>query len=475
MTSENTTAFPWNRLVPELRLMVLQEAMKLAPDAGKNPLALWSCVSTEWYNYLTPTIWHSIKLWSSHEGSNFDSDWSNQYATVKNRKLIRELSLDVRLMEYSCPECGSRESRHTKNQNNATFSDSIRRLFGTLCSWTTYGIAFNLNAFSSSDLKHRRLSFAKHKRELAGQSPRYSIKKAKKRLSGYPLDIQQYETELPVVTAIRSFSMDSGSTRSLSQRSAYRLMASLLHLQHVNYETWSAAEETYQDHSEGTQALFLSWASHLTDVRSVTLHEQPPPYNIPDNIYYRAPNVSLTNKAAVAAFYLNDLSIRSALDAADFFRAFCEAAESKSDWRTSGSWPRLRRLALTCDVRKVCRTREGIDDLLLAAGKAAAYLPSLETMEVWAPGKGEGFFFRYEVGARGGTLTVGSTPWYGVRRERPKKVHEAWIQALLQQSYGFKSYFVYFFREIDAKTLGTQTSICSHLKLKDLMPKEPTT
>ena len=58
-------------------------------------------------------------------------------------------------------------------------------------------------------------------------------------------------------------------------------------------------------------------------------------------------------------------------------------------------WENLRKLALTSRLLRPGISRRRINNLLLAAGQAAALMPKLAVMEIWNGGEGYASLFRY--------------------------------------------------------------------------------
>ncbi|KAF6811613.1 hypothetical protein CSOJ01_05597 [Colletotrichum sojae] len=355
----------------------------------------------------------------------------------------------MNLVKYSCPDCGEDEPQITTSKNNEIFSDCLRRLFGTLSGFTTTGIALKLSAFSDSDLKHWKLPLSQHKRDLEGQLPyyfrNYFITTAKRRLFGHPLQLLPEQSELPKVTAVQRL------------------------LEHVGYHPWSATDEYSQARLEHANALLLYYGGCLTSLRSITLHEAQH-FTSTSKSISTSTNAVMNQPAIMACLNLEELGVSRALNAFDFFPRLARTARATCGLG-NGTGPALKGLVLTCNVQSVCRSRDGIDMLLLAAGKAAMYLPHLETMEVWAPrgGRREGFFFRYDVAPTRVTLTVGSTLWRGIRRRRSRAVLETW-QRVGRQHQGHGN-FEYFFKPIRASELQYTTSTCTYSKLKNVMAR----
>jgi hypothetical protein len=86
------------------------------------------------------------------------------------------------------------------------------------------------------------------------------------------------------------------------------------------------------------------------------------------------------------------LSAAFLVDTKDFFADFYPTYEQNSNIIP---WENLRKLALTSSLLHPEKGRGKIDKLLIAAGRAAAYMPKLEVMEIWNGGEGQVCVFQY--------------------------------------------------------------------------------
>lgn len=81
------------------------------------------------------------------------------------------------------------------------------------------------------------------------------------------------------------------------------------------------------------------------------------------------------------------------MDAMDFFVDFWPNHEIQSSNVTP--WENLRKLALTSRWLRPKMKFGKINNLLMAAGRAVAFMPKLELMEIWNGGEGHLSIFRY--------------------------------------------------------------------------------
>jgi len=93
-----------------------------------------------------------------------------------------------------------------------------------------------------------------------------------------------------------------------------------------------------------------------------------------------------------ASRFLENLSAAFLVDAEDFFANLWPTKEQNSNVIP---WENLRKLALTSRLLHPEIGRGKINKLLMAAGRAAAFMPKLEVMEIWNGGEGHACLFRY--------------------------------------------------------------------------------
>lgn len=445
--------------------MIMEELSDLVPSAGRNPLSCWASVSIEWYLYFTPFIWHTITLQVSAAHS--DIDEFNRLAVFHRKRLVVNISLHMSLQEYTCQECGQVESAETIEANNLIFSNALKGLFCALSGWTrdpsTAGIALELSASSPSDSRHLELDLVKHRRELANQSPGHLISNAKKRLLGQLLDFESKMSDLPEVTVIERLSVRQKTLRNLSASSLNIIICNLPRLHRINYEPWLWTDKKGQRRREVANTNLLRWAACRSTLRSITIWEAQSEKLHKNKCYSKPYDNNLTSAAVRASFHLNALAISHATDAMDFFLRFDEASKATQG---TGTPPRLslRHLALTCRLQMPPESPTEVNNLLFVASKAAMQLPHLEVMEVWSPGVGEGFFFRYEVKKRQAKLVVGAT--WRISGMQNSAVFKAWQRAAGRHAdYDLE----YAFKSINAGELKQPWSICRHLRLRDCL------
>jgi hypothetical protein len=101
------------------------------------------------------------------------------------------------------------------------------------------------------------------------------------------------------------------------------------------------------------------------------------------------------------------LSAAFLVDAEDFFANLWPPNE---DNLNVIPWENLRKLALTSRLLRPVTSRRKINNMLMAAGRAAVLMPKLEVMEIWNGGEGHVCFFRYS-NDTGGTKITWAGNW----------------------------------------------------------------
>ncbi|TVY37052.1 hypothetical protein LSUB1_G005851 [Lachnellula subtilissima] len=103
-------------------------------------------------------------------------------------------------------------------------------------------------------------------------------------------------------------------------------------------------------------------------------------------------NRSLGRALSKSSRFLENLSAAFLVNAEDFFANLWPTNEQNSNIIP---WENLRKLALTSRLLHPEIGRGKINKLLIAAGRAAAFMPKLEVMEIWNGGEEHACLFRY--------------------------------------------------------------------------------
>ncbi|OBR10808.1 F-box domain-containing protein [Colletotrichum higginsianum IMI 349063] len=392
----------WATLPAEIRLMILKE---LEGGNGRHDFSCWTRVSWEWQAFFEPQNFQDLKL----QFPGFDIDDLNSIVYGYRRNLVKKISLHVRTEEYDTTnKFDEPETKDTIKANNKLFSQALKKMFCSLSTWvhdsSTGGIGFKLSASSPSDVDHpwkHRLEPTQYDRS------RIHSLNSKRRLLGNLLDLSSGSLKLAQVPIIRCFSVNQHCYRSLSRAALAKILSSLCCLQSINYEPWHAIGRTGHFPRDEAIIMLLERVSEYATVKSVHLWEaQSPMHRNPR--FLRSVNDGLILAAVNASYNLRYFTLCHAIDAKDFFQNVSrdvsgEPAEASSGLR---GWPALSHLALTTHIGDLTSSPTTLKRLLLEASQAAMRMPQLEVMEIWAPGAGEGFIFRYEVRKDLALLTV---------------------------------------------------------------------
>ncbi|KAI5864672.1 hypothetical protein GGS23DRAFT_561312 [Durotheca rogersii] len=132
-------------------------------------------------------------------------------------------------------------------------------------------------------------------------------------------------------------------------------------------------------------------------------------------------NRSLGIALSKSSRFLENLSAAFLIDAQDFFAAFWPTKQQDS---ATIPWSNLRTLALTSHLLYPRVARVMINKLLIAAGRAAAFMPNLEVMEIWNGGEGHACVFQYSYNSGKPRITWSSS--WGANMELDDDVLCCW-------------------------------------------------
>ncbi|KAK1846601.1 hypothetical protein CCHR01_10764 [Colletotrichum chrysophilum] len=450
-------------LPPDILLMIMEELEKQVSPTRKRLVGNWAAVSKHWHKFFEPILWHTLSIRPFVSRSNFDGFSEN--VSGHRRKLVHKILLHVDLNIYPHGDRSVAESGYTKFENNSKFSAALHALFHHLSTWVVEPprptITLELSASSPrDDLYHSPPRYHGRLRNL--QPHGYSPYGAKIRLLGNLLNTDWLSFcddpyfELPKVNVIAELFVTQRLYRSLSEKALSDILKGLPCLSHINYEPWLAIPLRFQtEREEANTNLFRNLGAN---VRAVTLWEAQS-WELHGVICYSKmmwlwppTNDKLAKQAARASFTLRHLAISHAIDATEFFIGFVEKASQTQ------SKPLLQHVALTCRIPYGNVDLTQIYDMLKVAAHAASYMGMLQILEIWSPGRGQGFFFRCEVAKYAIKITVAAT----FRISEIEEVLEAWQLALRWYT---RRKIQYVLKTIDPRVLTEPESICKYLKL----------
>lgn len=132
-------------------------------------------------------------------------------------------------------------------------------------------------------------------------------------------------------------------------------------------------------------------------------------------------NPSLGKTFSKSTRSLEIFSAAFLIDAEDFFADFWPTKPHNSN---VFPWKNLRKLALTSRLLHPKIRRGKINKLLIAAGRAAAFMPKLEVMEIRNGGEGHACVFRYSTNAKKARISWSSN--WGINVQLDYNVVNCW-------------------------------------------------
>lgn len=149
-----------------------------------------------------------------------------------------------------------------------------------------------------------------------------------------------------------------------------------------------------------------------------------------DDIFHPERSEKLANPSLGKAFSKSTRSIQllqvfSAAFIIDAKHFFADFWLTKPHNPNAVVWENLRHLAVTSRLLHPKIRRGLINELLVAAGRAAAFMPKLELMEIWNGGEGHACIFRYQRIDAGEPRISWLSNW-GIDRELDPDVVSCW-------------------------------------------------
>ncbi|KAK3934920.1 hypothetical protein QBC46DRAFT_324280 [Diplogelasinospora grovesii] len=455
----------WARLPAEIRLMVLENvAEDYRYKSEPHARAGYAIVCQEWRAFFEPRNFQRLVL-DQDRISDFELFLGRESPRSHRQEYVRHVVLRIRLGEYTCAVCKSKEDGRTVRRNNMAFSNAVWNLLIILSRWNPghKGLTLELGAYSPSDSKHTFKDF-----RLEPNYPYQVPKDLDKRFESYKLRIrevgqlgldstsndpyhgwvgglqeassvglgakQRIMGTLSLATNRRGFSAlprVEFVTGLLIRRQLYRAfsgkaLARLLSesfpcLRRFRHEGWRNVDPSIQLRSEKDyECLILQSLPntlrtlHVFEDSNKLLHSQHPP---------KAPNMSLGRALSRSSRFLETLSVAFLVDAEDFLTEFWPTKPLPTNVLP---WENLRRLALTSRLLHPSRMARGdLGNLLVAAGRAASFMPKLVSMEIWNGGEGNACIFRYRNAAGERPRIILSTNW-GSHVELDYDVIQCW-------------------------------------------------
>lgn len=120
----SSAQFRWMRLPTELRLMILEAITQQTCSDW----AFAAAVCKEWQHFIEKRRFHRLKL----KVPGLDN---LERLGIRQRSLVRYISLDIELPTYTCRLCKRTESESWIQRNSSVISRGIWKLFRILSNW----------------------------------------------------------------------------------------------------------------------------------------------------------------------------------------------------------------------------------------------------------------------------------------------------------------------------------------------------
>ncbi|KAK1982651.1 hypothetical protein LZ30DRAFT_770000 [Colletotrichum cereale] len=433
----------WTSLPPELRRMILQSLANVL-TSEKLPIAVYASVSKEWQSFFEPLLWQKLTFrpWTSK--SNFQV--FREVIQSHQRSLIKTISLCLRLEEYRCRRCLQEVGgQHTIIERERVLFENLEELLSVLALWTEdvprSGISLEISGVlvrNAGDLN--KVSRGGRRRCVHRRSPAvpdlcmeiYSIYSA--------IGKQGPVERVPSITEI---SISPTISWSCSSILLFHLRNSFPCLERLDFEQQLGTTQIFQQAIGNTVA--FSIADRIPSLQRLSIWESR------SKLISEAQSQSNSDEAngpagvlqtaVPTSFNLKELAITHVIDARDFFSHFNLLISSGGALSSC----MLERLVLSCQLGQLP-------------------VSPIQMLEVWSPGIGEGFLFRYEVKESEINLTVAATWRFDImswQYGRGYKSLRAWEEVASRHT-GRR--FNCAIRSINAVALPNLYSICKGLK-----------
>ncbi|KAI2611847.1 hypothetical protein GGR54DRAFT_643295 [Hypoxylon sp. NC1633] len=413
----------------ELRWLILEalaDDCRITRGTSDDGLARYVTVCKEWQTILEPEIFRQLIISAS----------CLEYLDMivgrnsNRRRLVKHIWLRVEFPGYPCGSCVFEESDERIKRNNRAVTRAIYHLFAILSHWESSGpssprdgITLELSIHSLSDSKHHfqnhnfsafhyseeddfsenplavRLSPRRydgfHQWESFG-SPEHALSfdpfhmnlLSRLRVHGQPISLGEAP---PTVEIVRRFLVRRQFYRELGPHALRRIFRALPRLEHIHLECWrSVTHELEFKKNHDREAIFRPYVPPA--LRRLCWYDDDDSYYELLGTEARQDSPRLAAILVKVSRQLESLAVSFVIDARDFFRSFYPGRVHISE-KKYPEFPRLESIALTSNELSPSESSENINNLLHAAGNAAARMPSIRTMELWNGQPGEAAIF----------------------------------------------------------------------------------
>ncbi|KAL7823432.1 hypothetical protein V8C26DRAFT_386488 [Trichoderma gracile] len=431
---------PLPSLPAEVRRMILTALVKDGCE-----LASFAAVSREWQAVIEPQTFKRIRVTPSRIAE-LDA------MTRRNRSHVRYLWLCVELERYGCDTCSPAGENDDVPMFNSVADDllikaAIQSLFSVLGTWDIgSSLTLDISVYSTSDQEHwfKYLTFepdddedeassnqgysyipsvnraascevddARHQWNTADDSfleAQYAVQHVFTRiLENYPeesddeeMDGLEWWRELPLVPAITRLLLRQQTRRRWGPEALAELLSRLPRLSELHFEPWREWDDILQTYRD-EEFMRLLESPSIRKLNRLTMFENFNQHYVDaywdeDCSRIRRPNLDLGRILFQVGGNFESLSASFMMDAKDFF------ASDKG--QPPKRWPNLRRLILTSQLLAPDQDETRVTDMLRAAARVAAYMPKLETLQIWNGRQNLAASFRYEAATEQGQAST---------------------------------------------------------------------
>ncbi|KAL7794252.1 hypothetical protein V8C37DRAFT_409299 [Trichoderma ceciliae] len=421
---------PLPNLPTEVRHMILEALVK----DGRG-LARFATVSREWQAVIEPHTFKRIKITPSRIAE-FDD------MTRRNRSRVKYLWLCLELERYDCDTCSPDGYDDDVPMFNSAADDlliktAIQSLLLVLSTWDrSSSLTLDISVYSTSDPEHwfKYLTFepdddkddapsnqgyshvsrfnravpcevddARHRWDTTDWSvitAQSAVQNVFTRILGDPsgefdderADYLEWWKELPPVSAITRLLLRQQTRRRWGPEALAEMLARFPRLCELHFEPWREWDNMLQETTD-LGYLNLLESPSIRRLNRLTIFENfnqryVQSYSEMDCSRIRPPNPALSRILSEVSSNYESLSASFMVDADGFF-----VLDESQPLKT---WPNLRYLFLTSQLLAPDQDETRITNILRAAARAAAYMPKLETLQIWNGRKNLAALFKYE-------------------------------------------------------------------------------
>ncbi|CAJ2505821.1 Uu.00g132150.m01.CDS01 [Anthostomella pinea] len=419
--------FRWDRLPRDIQLIILdllvaERWLVFRKSPSDQPprqhLSTYAAVCREWQAFFEKPNFRRLTL---HQ-----SDLPELERSVQGHRQqhVRWVWLRFQIPPYSCVDCRKRETQTQDRNHDLEFTRAIWALFRILRSWKQDATApknmfiLELSAHSPGDGAHYFKELSDRADDAAHLNMRGRVKHpndrrhhwrrhrwnrqpemaARHRVFGSKLGLRfdmraacvKKGTDLAKVPFVSHLIIRRQFHRAFSAKALLVIADHLPRLELFQYEPWRGLDDgEHQQMRDRDHGMLLSRAAkHSSSLAALSIFEDFTSHMHSGGMRFGHP--VLAQLALRASYGLQRMCLSFLVDAKDFFRDSWPGNEDLQE-ANQPEWTNLEYLALTSHALNPLE----IDNLAVAAAKAARRMPKLSVMEIWTCGPGYACIFRY--------------------------------------------------------------------------------